>query len=650
MRAYLYGVAFILLLIYLFPGKVQAGETETVAGTFLELKEALESADITMIYLSEDIVVESAVKINPDKPSLTIDGINPSDSEQKIHTLTEFNSSSKESAIALRSNGALKEITLRNMMINGKNHYGTICVYEEAKNVLNRYENIEYYGPQLTYNRYGSAYYKDTTAQIGKFGGASAPGEVGEVSAVTMEGRIRFTQVDAQLNEIFYIELQAGDIHVMEGADVEITALNESGFLYASNNVSLYIHQNASFQYQAPKRFWENNPLKGLSIEEHAKFRINITEVLQYNSILRVDGSLQVGENAIFELICAKNPTYPALVINGGDTVFNNPKRVLIYSPGARSIFYNTKTLLQFTGQQFNHWNKAGDGGFDDLPLHNWKKADGTDFVFSGTVGIGLSGNLLSVSSNYDVNDGAESDAPGISTFPLVELRVFAAGRMDVTASYRLSEDGRVIISGNTEPGAAVEIYSGDTMIGEPVTADDTGAFTMTVLQEDVEHGILTVKAAFSYLYAQEELTFYEAGLSFKTIPENITFVTTQLSVFPVLVPRRDDSWSVVIDDNLAAGSEWELLVCMETPLTPQDATLPVLENALVYIDENNKQHTIEREKNVVVYSTISAGDGNPVTITWKEEQGIRAYIEPGVAYTNTVYKAKLNWTLQNAP
>ncbi|WP_163655250.1 pectate lyase-like adhesive domain-containing protein [Listeria sp. PSOL-1] len=127
----------------------KAAGLDATVKDFKELKTALEEDNnVTNIFLAQDISLDSGIKINPKKQSVVING--------QGNKLTE-KSRGVHGTIYVDTNNAVKEVSLKNINIVGKNFYGPVNVDDHVKGVTLNYENVNYEGPQLVHNVHGFA-------------------------------------------------------------------------------------------------------------------------------------------------------------------------------------------------------------------------------------------------------------------------------------------------------------------------------------------------------------------------------------------------------------------------------------------------------------------------------------------------------------
>ena len=169
-------------------------ETSIVVNNYNELAAAItDDNDYTTIYLNADIEITGRINFPPNKTNLTINGTYTN--EQGVttrHTLTDMNSASITNSIYIASATSEINVTLCNVDIVGKNYYGIVAVeaVSSTKSVTLIHINVNYTGPQISYNRQGTVRYIDSNITIKTSSGYASPSnELAEVNRVEVGGK-----------------------------------------------------------------------------------------------------------------------------------------------------------------------------------------------------------------------------------------------------------------------------------------------------------------------------------------------------------------------------------------------------------------------------------------------------------------------------
>ncbi|WP_159633376.1 WxL domain-containing protein [Erysipelothrix anatis] len=180
---------------------------EKIVSNYSELKRLIEAQGIeganryTTYYLSADMnALSGGIKV-PNNYSFIVDGTNPETGVR--HTFHEYRSASYSDTIHYTANGNGNEraMTFRNITIEGQNYYGTLSsIYQ---NSLITYDNVEYYGPQITHNVNGKVHIHNSDIYIIR-GRASAAHEVMEATTAEFTGQT-YLIVDSTLNEFLNV-------------------------------------------------------------------------------------------------------------------------------------------------------------------------------------------------------------------------------------------------------------------------------------------------------------------------------------------------------------------------------------------------------------------------------------------------------------
>lgn len=619
---------------------------EIVVTSASQLKTTLESDNgIDTIYLGADIQLPSTgIAVHNNKTTITIVGQNPADFEPVTYTLTDYSSLAQNIAIFINTGSKMQQATLKNVNIVGKNYYGTITVADTVRNVELVYDNIQYVGPQLTFNRWGTCKIIDSTIEITDINGGSPHHELAEASHLVFGGN---TIVNHKgIERVFWSALQAGSITVLPESHVEITSLRST--LMQGYNSTFAVGKDAYFSFTGNYRVNENY-FTSFYVEEGAQVYLNT--LLNYAGyVLSVNGDVTISKNATFH-INAKAGAYALLYVYGAQKVaFQDPKSVLLINPSNRIFQYAlTAGSVSFDAHQINYWRTAGKGDLNDTPMYRYKKADNTNFVLQGNVAIGTTGNISGITTNYTEGD-SPSSAPTPTEFHFSSMRVLSLGKLSL--SIDPINQPSTFISGNADSKTQIHFTYLDaqgTTQSASGYAQDNNTFSITIPTPVGNHATVLAKAAYYYLFESQTVTADYGDLTFKDAPPLLEFQTTALSNQEKIVNRKNSDFAIVVSDTRTATTPWEVTVKVVSPLTSQNPGVPVLNDSLIFVDQHNTKHILSTQSETPIFHQSSPYKGE-YSIEWAQNYGVLAQISPGKAYANTTYSATLQWNLKIAP
>ena len=352
----------------------------TEVSTASQLKAALADAITTKIALTADIEVPKyGITINPDKPSLIING-NP-DGNEKHFTLTDYKSSASCHTISLMKRGRLKEITVQNLNVIGYNDHGFIYIKDSStvKDVTMIYNKVNYTGPQMLENRYGHVRIIDCSINIIPVSCCTGE-EVAEAINITLEGEVYINKrTPKNCCEVFRVmndnNKGLGGITVAPGANVVVYS-NEngakvisSGFVHFTGCKNyLRFEENSSFSFRGNNIFAQCNPVNDVQIKKNALVCIMTTgDLYCAKGQITVDGQMEVEENAVLAMIAEKNTEHQGvLMLKGKNTTFtaNSPKQVLIYNSSTNQHKEGVAIECEASGTQTLNFNNINYLGF----------------------------------------------------------------------------------------------------------------------------------------------------------------------------------------------------------------------------------------------------------------------------------------------
>lgn len=142
-----------------------------------------------------------------------------------------------------------------------------------------------------------------------------------------------------------------------------------------------------------------------------------------------------------------------------------------------------------------------------------------------------------------------------------------------------------------------------------------------------------------------ETVTIHVRGqLVFTNAAENISFEPGKIASQPSLSTRNPD-WDIRVKDTREQGSSWRLSATLAEPFT--DDRGHELKDALIFVDENGNETTMEPGIAADVYTHVTQDD-QEISIDWEENRGILMKINP-YAYAGN-YTGLIRWDLVDAP
>ncbi|WP_144528567.1 toxin Cry1Ac domain D-VI-related protein [Peribacillus simplex] len=298
---------------------------EAVVNNFQELKDALEGDNgITTIHLGQSIDISGAIKIQPKKSEILIEGNN--------YTLSETGASGASGGIY--ANGTiLSSVHVKNVNIKGKNYYGLITIHDVTKNVEQIFENISYSGPQLIWNRYGKAIFKggnDIDINNHAMPGSSPAQEMAETGSVEIDGDTKISHNNGY--SLIWSVTKEPQFKIAPNADVEIKTLQSGyGLFYATGgHADFSIGNNAKVTFDGAKGVTSAGMLKSFTVDAGADVQMNRSGTDAY-PMISLYGPAQINNQA--KLHVTTENGHALEVENKTTTIdFNTPENVVLSS------------------------------------------------------------------------------------------------------------------------------------------------------------------------------------------------------------------------------------------------------------------------------------------------------------------------------
>ncbi len=630
-------------------------ETSRVVNNYNELAAAITGDnDYTTIYLNADIEITGRINFPPNKTNLTINGTYTN--EQGVttrHTLTDMNSASITNSIYIASAISEINVTLCNVDIVGKNYYGIVAVeaVSSTKSVTLIYINVNYTGPQISYNRQGTVRYIDSNITIKTSSGYASPSnELAEVNRVEIGGKTTIYHTSTG-NAVFWFTYANPSFKILENADVNITSESRETF-YCDYSPDINIEKGANVIINTPRgMFYDTGSsqlAKSFLIDKNSNLKITQTAVKSGVGTIRCSGNFTVSDGASLYMANTLSSSAPLIQMTStGSVNFENPKSIVLYNKNGNLIRWTSGTgKVNINSQVVNYWLTAKDfpdaGTLSGTPLYIWTKLDQSNLEIDASASTS---STTAVSTNMTLSDSPTP--PSLQTFNLQNVRVLSMGQLSLQVNAISDTDISITGTTNYLSNLKAEFLANSVVKSVEGTSDDTGFFSLIlpeVLQIDT---VVKVTANDNFKNRIENLTVVYAGvLEFKTVPSLLAFKSTVIPTVKTTVSRQESDWSIVVADSRIKSSDWNLYASIENPFT--SANNNTLKDALVFIDEKNQSFTLNSEP-TEVYSGKSVLSPTDTTVKWSENQGILLDINPqdimDESYSNTI-----TWTLTDAP
>lgn len=640
---------------------------EAMVDNFADLKTVLEDyatyAGVDTIYLNGDITYQAGgITIHTNRNTMTIIG-HPKGQGGR-HTINDI-AGGQGAVVRIQKNGF--DLTVRDVVINGKNYYGTFTVLDAYTGVTTSYENVTYNGPQITYNRRGIARYIDSSITIASTGGDPAQ-EVAELAQLEIGGNTTFTNT-AGATSMFWFAGNFGSnqyMKVLDGARVTVnhnSTASPYGFIYVeglgaavNQRPEITIGQDASLAVSTRVGFTHtDHRVESIEIKQGGKLSIIQTSDPGNYPTVHLNSSLTVQTGGTLEVQRGANTRTSGLIRfynTGGRVTFNNPKRVQLYNPYGRLITTRTGTaVINGTVGAVNVWttDKGYTNSADNMPANIWNKNDSSSMNMSATLGTAAV-TAASISNKAEGDPfTAEFNSSSFNTYAM-PLLVMGNYFLDTDAIY----PNDTAISGTAESDADIRVSY--TNNGTPqalsATAGRGGTYSVPLpdapVAQDTE---MTVMSHRNYLKARHITKVLEQPsiLRFLAVPDDLAFSTGNISALPQTVGRQDAAWTISVEDTRGTGSRFRVDASITQPLLGVGgATTYTLPDALVYVDSTGQRHTLGSVP-VTVYNGTT-GTSARTDIRWAADKGLLVSLGGGEGNPGIPYSTTVEWSLIDAP
>lgn len=608
---------------------------------FSELKTYLGGDNTyTTIYIGANITLGAGGIVIPStKNNVIIDGCPPGSPDGMRYKITDYNSLAATDTIAVRSSN--KNVTVRNLIFEGRNYYGIIFFDDPYVGCKLTTDHVEYTGTQMIYNPYGTLYMIDSSFTQT----ASTQHEVGEIKTLILEGNVTINHLSAA-NSVFWFRSTGSSITVADNANVNITS-NHYIFYVPLSSPPLTIGRDARLNIECRDNLTHAEQLESLYIDQGGSFTLRQMQAYSSGTI-RIRSTLTLQPTSTLIIIRPAGGYGNIWFTQGGATAtFNNPRKVLLYSPAFSPIYFTgTGNKISIAADTINLWRTASlgtDDSINNMPLFIWNKKEAEPVNVTATFATTTTPN--NVTHNLTGEDPI-TDPLNIANFTFTNARLITFGqmRLDVFAE-------NTNIYGTTMPEASVRVTYDSTTLN--TVAHENGQYIFDQSAQPVPTDtIVNVLSHSNHLKMRNYTIVLEdedTALYLQSVPGVLDFSKISIPSNAGFIPRTDQNWTISVWDGRGIGKAWRLDASISAPLSGQDGSISdSLTDALVFVDESSTKQVLSSDP-LTVFNGVTGGT-QQTDISWAADKGILLYLTPGVGIPGLVYTTTIQWSLYDTP
>ncbi|MBC1907710.1 hypothetical protein HCA64_14570 [Listeria booriae] len=391
-------------------------EAATQVGDFAALKDALEKDNgITNIELTADITMTGPINVHLNKTEVTINGNGHTFTESKLNLL------SYTATVYVAPNSKMKTMNIKNMKIRGTHYYSTFQVHDAVKDVVQNFENIDYVGPQMVANTYGTANFTGTnTVNISQFDNVGTLYQMVRANKVNIAGNFTADHNTDGLNT-FQLYGTNPQLNILDNANVNIKVKHDKLIGSAANTTDFTVGKNATLNIDTVSELFVEG-MSNIIFDTNSTTTINRTGV-GAGALMEVAKNFTINSNAS---LVAKQPAAATAhiirtTVANATININDPRKLDLDASGtgANRVFsaYG-KTTINFNNLAeigvFNATNKT------ETPTLAWQDATFQVVQASAQAGIVQTG---AISSTNDIQTKfVLADAKRITTTGTAEI------------------------------------------------------------------------------------------------------------------------------------------------------------------------------------------------------------------------------------
>lgn len=604
-----------------------------------ELKNVLENSNnYNYVYIGENITLTSGIKINSSKVNLTIDGYY----NNSIHELIDQKKLGSSDGIYV-SNPNTLNVTVKNLNITGYNYYGIIFVPDNSsyRNITIEYNNINYTGPQLSFNPHGLTRFIDSVITI-KDNYASG-NEIAECNRIEIGG---FTTINhlSTSNSSFWFRNSNPSFTILKNSVVHFTSKYRE-LIYGVTNLEFKIEENSEFYLTSYSGFGYGTYGSGNTlIDENSSLYITQTNNNRSYASWYSYGMITLNKGASLTMYNTSNTNASNYNIyfmgNNSGITLNNPEKVVLCNKSSNIFNSQNLSTFNFTFNRINLFNTLIDLlkniSIDTLPTYSWYKENNLS---------NISGTFNSSTTNISQNDFTLDELknlPDLSNFSFQNKKILSIGLFPFILSPITDSD--TTFHGVTESNASILIeYDSKNVV---VNADENGNFDYNFdnalpIGTNIKFTTKTYEDALYYTKIVQIV--YSGEIVIESATKHFQFELYAISNDPVLCPRQN-YLSVVVADSRVKGTDWELYASIDEELTSSDGKK--LNGSLVFVDENDNITTLSSTPTLVYTGFSNEGITTKTIVDFEEDKGILLKVVTPLE-NNVYYQSKIIWTIK---
>ena len=602
-----------------------------------ELKNVLEGDNgYNYIYFGADITLSSGIAINKNKTDVTIDGTYNSVTYEYIDQKKLGYSDTIYVTSALT-----KSVTFKNVKATGYNYYGIIYVPEQSiyKDISITYDNITYFGPQISFNPMGLTRFIDCNITIGD--NYASGNEVAECNRIEIGGTTTIIH-NSTANSAFWFRNSNNSLTILASSLVHFTSTSRE-LIYGINDLTLDVLVGASFYVSAYNGLaYGTYGTSNTTIYENALFSLTKTSNSSSYALWYSYGSIYVNSGGTLSVINNNSSSNYNIYFRGSNTSFvlNNPLKVVLYNRGSYVINASSSVKFNFTYDRINLFNKIIDINStiskDNLPDYSWYK-DQEKSIVSGS----FSGSSTIIDSNNYTSSELEV-LPAMSYFNFINKKILSIG--SVTLHVNALSDTDTAISGVSGGNASVLIEYNQEVVSVNCLEDGTFSYSYGEPMEIGTSFKLTAKEYDDVIYSTKSIVIvYSGEIIIDTATKCILFEPIAIGSNPILCPRKDDLVISVIDSRINS-SNWKLYAAIDKDMSSDSGI--VLDNSLVYVDGDGNIFTLSSVPTLVYTGEDNGGEIKTTSVSFDYDKGILFRVTKPLV-NNLLYKTNIIWTLE---
>ena len=438
-------------------------------------------------------------------------------------------------------------------------------------------------------------------------------------------------------NQVFFFnDVIPSFVKIVPNSKVNITTDKE--FMNGTNRLDLIVGHGSEFLLTTGNGFaiTTTHGARNVTVEEMASFTF-IEKNHQRVPMWVVFGDFVVKTGASLSVLNTymNTPSDNYNIYfkgNNQNFILDNPKYVNIYTKNANIFYTNNPVNFDFKFSRINMWIYALDYNLacniDDEPAYFFSKNN----YLSEVKGVFDKDTTTITSHNLSDSD--------LSNFSFQNKKIFTLGLLKINV-HPLNSSVNTI-SGHTIKDTNLKIEYDDKSYS--ATSDENGYFEVNIGSNIIDNKRIKITSVLNRIFNERVVTTpFQGELTLLKVTENIPFDVDNMTMNPIIVPKKNDTIVTVVDSR-QSSTKWKLYVNYVNPMIEKSGK--VLLDSLFFKKFDNDSIDLKTEKKLIFEASDNGGNVSVSNVTFSPDKGL--YLKPSSSLLEDEdYSTLIIWSVE---